>query len=165
MSFIFWNYIIYLYILIFPRQNVLWNFKIKSHFTFRLFLNIVLIFMRATIYISSSSCRVSSTYLPDFLSRHPSPSSIAPRRSSKLYPVSAQSCCIYVVSGRPAFARPREGVYWRISLMSSSFLLQQCPACLVRLTWIVFLMGGRTAAALWSVASRICSNTASSILV
>ena len=27
--------------------------------------------------------------------------------------------------------------------MSSSLLLQQCPACLVRLTWIVFVMGGR----------------------
>ena len=26
--------------------------------------------------------------------------------------------------------------------MSSSLLLQQCPACLVRLTWIVFVMGG-----------------------
>ena len=27
--------------------------------------------------------------------------------------------------------------------MSSSLLLQQCIACLVRLTWIVFVMGGR----------------------
>ena len=27
--------------------------------------------------------------------------------------------------------------------MSSSLLLQQCPACLARLTWIVFVMGGR----------------------
>ena len=27
--------------------------------------------------------------------------------------------------------------------MSSSLLLQQCPACLVRLTWIVFVMGVR----------------------
>ena len=27
--------------------------------------------------------------------------------------------------------------------MSSSLLLQQCPACLVHLTWIVFVMGGR----------------------
>ena len=27
--------------------------------------------------------------------------------------------------------------------MSSSLLLQQCPACLVRLTCIVFVMGGR----------------------
>ena len=29
------------------------------------------------------------------------------------------------------------------SLMSSSLLLQQCPACLVCLAWIVFMMGGR----------------------
>ena len=43
--------------------------------------------------------------------------------------------------------------------MSLSLLLQQCPACLVRLTWIVFVMGegGRTAAALWGVASKTCS--------
>ena len=27
--------------------------------------------------------------------------------------------------------------------MSSSLLLQQCPACLVRQTWMVFVMGGR----------------------
>ena len=30
----------------------------------------------------------------------------------------------------------------RQSLMSSSLLLQQCPACLVCLTFIVFVMGG-----------------------
>ena len=43
--------------------------------------------------------------------------------------------------------------------MSSSLLLQQCPACLVRLTWIVFVMGGngRTAAALYGAATRTCS--------
>ena len=43
--------------------------------------------------------------------------------------------------------------------MSSSLLLQQCPACLVRLIWIFFVMGvsGRTAAALWSADFRTCS--------
>ena len=35
------------------------------------------------------------------------------------------------------------GVHKSTSLMSSSLLLQQCPACLVRLTWIVFVIGGR----------------------
>ena len=30
-----------------------------------------------------------------------------------------------------------------MSLMSSSLLLQQPPVCLVRLTWIVFVMGGK----------------------
>ena len=47
---------------------------------------------------------------------------------------------MYVRAGRPAFARPCVGVYKSISLMSSSLLLQQCPACLVRLTWIVFVI-------------------------
>ena len=46
-------------------------------------------------------------------------------------------------AGRPAFARPCVGVHKSTSLMSSSLLLQQCPACLVRLTWIVFVIGGR----------------------
>ena len=77
------------------------------------------------------------------LSRHSSLSSIAPRRSSRLHPVSAQSCCVKVLAGCPTFACPCEGVHWSISLMSSSLLLQQCPACLVRLSWIVFEMGRR----------------------
>ena len=50
---------------------------------------------------------------------------------------------MYVRAGCPAFARPYVGVHRSTSLMSSSLLLQQCPACLVRLTWIVFVMGGR----------------------
>ena len=66
-----------------------------------------------------------------------------PGRSSRLYPVSAQSCCIYVLAGRPAFSRRYEGLHKSISLMGSSLLLQQCPACLVRLTLIVFVMGAR----------------------
>ena len=77
------------------------------------------------------------------LSRHPSLSFIASGRSSGLHPVSSQSCCMNVRAGRPAFVWPYEGVHWSTSLMSSSLLLQQCPACLVRLTWIVFVMGGK----------------------
>ena len=77
------------------------------------------------------------------LSRHFSLSFIASGRSSGLHPVSWHSCCMYVRAGRPAFARPYVGVHRGTSLISSSLLLQQCPACLVRLTWIVFVMGGR----------------------
>ena len=77
------------------------------------------------------------------LSRQLCRSSIAPGWSSRLHPVSALRCCIQVVAGRPAFARPRERVHKSMSLMISSLLLQQCPTCLVRLTWIVFMMGGR----------------------
>ena len=74
-------------------------------------------------------------------SRHFSLSFISSGRSSGLHPVSSHSCCIYVRAGRPA--RPYVGVHRSTSLMSSFLLLQQCPACLVRLTWIVFVMGGR----------------------
>ena len=77
------------------------------------------------------------------LSRHFFLSSIASSRSSGLHPVSSQSCFMYVRAGCPAFARPYVGVHWSTSLMSSFLLLQQCSACLVRLTCIVFVMGGR----------------------
>ena len=77
------------------------------------------------------------------LSRHFSLSFIASGRSSGLHPVSSHSCCIYVRAGHLAFAWPYARVHRSTSLMSSSLLLQQCPACLVHLTWIVFVMGGR----------------------
>ena len=77
------------------------------------------------------------------LSRYFSLSFIASGRSSGLHPVSSQNCCMHVRAGRPAFARPYVGVHRSTSLMSSSLLLQQYPACLVRLTWIVFVMEGR----------------------
>ena len=77
------------------------------------------------------------------LSRHSSLSFIALGRSSGQQPVSSHSCWMYLRAGRPAFARPCVGIHKSTSLMSSSLLLQQCPACLVRLTWIVFVIGGR----------------------
>ena len=82
--------------------------------------------------------RISLTH-----SRYFSLSFIASGRSSGLHSVSSYSCWMYVRAGRPAFARPYVGVHKSTSLMSSSLLLQQCPACLVRLTWIVFMIGGR----------------------
>ena len=77
------------------------------------------------------------------LSRHSSLSFIALGMSSGQHPVSSHSCWMYVRAGRPAFARPCMAVHKSTSLMSSSLLLQQCPACLARLTWIVFVTGGR----------------------
>ena len=77
------------------------------------------------------------------LSRHSSLSFIALGRSSGQHPVFSHSCWMYVRAGRPAFARPCVGVHKSTSLMSLSLLLQQCPACLVSLTWIVFVIGGR----------------------
>ena len=75
------------------------------------------------------------------LSWHPSLSSIASERSSRLYPASTQSCWMYVLAGHPTFTRPYDGVPRSMLLMSSSLLLQTCPTCLARLTLIVFVMG------------------------
>ena len=77
------------------------------------------------------------------LSRHFSLAFIASGRSSGLHPVSSHSCCMYVLADRPALARPYVRVYRSTSLMSPFLLFQQCPTCLVRLAWIVFVMGGR----------------------
>ena len=77
------------------------------------------------------------------LSSHFSLSFIVSGRSSGLHTVPSHSCCMYVRAGRPAFARPYVRVHRSTSLISSSLLLQQCPVYLVRLTWIVFVMGGR----------------------
>ena len=74
------------------------------------------------------------------LSRHVSLSFIASGRSSGLHPLSSHSCCMYFLAGRPVFARPYVGVHRSTSLVSSSLHLQQCPSCLVSLTWIVFVM-------------------------
>ena len=93
-------------------------------------------------YISSSSCHVDSTYLPDPL---PPPVSIV-HHSREVF--KATSCIgtelLYI------------GFSWSSNLCSSIWrgpqeytayyfvlLLQQCSACLVHLIWIIFAMGGR----------------------
>ena len=91
---------------------------------------LIYIYIYIYIYISSLSCHASST---DFL-RHSSLSSIDSRWFSRLYPVSAQSCC-KVLAGRPSLAGPCEGFQMNTSLMSSSLQLQQCQACFVRLDY------------------------------
>ena len=77
------------------------------------------------------------------LSLHVSLSFIASGRSSGLHLVSSHSCCMNDRAGRPAFDWPYAGVHRSTSLTISSLLLQQCPACLVRLACIVFVIGGR----------------------
>ena len=93
--------------------------------------------------ISSPSSHAAGTNFYDSLSRQSSQSSIALGRSSSLHPVSIQTCCRYVLLGRPTLACPCEGDLWRMSLMISFLLLQQCPAYLVHLTWMVLEIGGR----------------------
>ena len=83
-----------------------------------------------------------------------------PHRSAKLHHVLAQNCCIKVLAGRPALARPCEGVHKCMSLMSSSLLLKLCLACPVRLNWIVFCDGWKVAVQMLlcgGAASRTCS--------
>ena len=99
--------------------------------------------MNKEIASSSSHPVVPPARISLALSRHLSLSFIASGRSAWLHPVSSQSCCMLVRAGRLAFARTGEGVYRSTPLMSSSLLLQQCLACLARLTWIVFVMSGR----------------------
>ena len=77
------------------------------------------------------------------LSLYVSLSFIASGRSSGLHPVSSHSCCMYVRAGRPASDWPYAGFHRSTSLTISSLLLQQCPACLVHLACMVFVIGGR----------------------
>ena len=86
------------------------------------------------------------------LSRHSSLSFIALGRSSGQHPVSSHSCWMYVRAGRPAFARPCVGIHKSTSLMSSSLLLQQCPACLVCLAVTSILLYGCTT---WTLTKRL----------
>ena len=78
------------------------------------------------------------------LFRHFFLSFIASGRSSELHPVSSHSCCMYVLAGHPALARPYVGVHRSTSLMSSSLLLQQCPAYLVRIVGALLGVATRT---------------------
>ena len=92
---------------------------------------------------SSSSCRATSTDIPDPLSP------LLPiihrfwqvfRSTSCILTYLLDVCSELVVLlllGHIA------GVHRSTSLMNSSLLLQQCPVCLVHLTCIVFMMGGR----------------------
>ena len=52
--------------------------------------------------------------------------------------------CLYkAVLGKFLLVSQHWHVHVRMSLLSSSLLLQQYPACLVHLIWMVFKMGGR----------------------
>ena len=132
-------------------------------------LNNVVIWMvnnRPIISMSSSPFNDPSVTVPRApitrislnLSRHFSLSFNASGRSSELHPVCSHSCWMYVRVGRSAFARPYVGVHRSTSLMSSSLLLQQCPPYLVRLTWIVFVMGGRWPYS-WQLHKNVASNS------
>ena len=101
--------------------------------------------VNAFVYITPPHTYIISIILSYGKHGYPWPSlSTSPYHSSPLvsglHPVSSHSCCMYVRAGRPAFDWPYAGVHRSTSLTSSSLLLQQCPACLVRLAWIVFVI-------------------------
>ena len=120
----------YIYIYIY-----IWNIYTKYIYIFHIYMKYI---WNIYIYIYHHHHHVALT-----LSRLSFLSFIAPDRSSGQHSVSSRSCWMYVRAGRPAFARPCVGVHKSTSLMSSSLLLQQCPASLVHLTWIVFVIGGK----------------------
>ena len=148
--YLYHNDITIVYVFFFLPELILWIF---------FYLNFLIIGYHICIHIYNYSTRqvtishhmcwffhhhhvVPLAWISLTLSRHFSLSFIASGRSSLLHPVSSH-CCMYVRAGLPAFARPYVEIHRSTSLMSSSLFLQQCPACLVRLTWIVFVMGGR----------------------
>ena len=112
------------------KWKYVWNLRLgrKGHFGCHLIL-------------SSSSCRAIGTDIPYPFSP---PIPIVHRFQQILIAtLRILTELLYVGSnGHAAFARPCEGVHRSTSLMSSFILLQQCPACLVRLIKIVFVMGG-----------------------
>ena len=105
---------------------------------------------------SSSSCRAIRTDIPDPFS--PLFSSVHCFRqvfsntsrigTELLYVGSCWSSCP---------CRPFVGVHRCTTHMSSSLLLQQCPACLVRLTLIVLVIGGKWPYSCCFVGCRTCS--------
>ena len=114
--------------------NLSINIYISINPSVYIYLNLVIsfylsIYIYIYIYHVVSLERISLT-----LSRHFSLSLIASGRSSGLHPVSLHSCCMFARVGRPAFAWSYVRAHRSTSLMSSCWLLLQCPACQVRLT-------------------------------
>ena len=107
---------------------------------------------------SSSSCRAACADIPDRLSPF-SPYHSSPPAGLQDYnpcPHIAAVCKFVLVV--PLLHIHEWGSHRSTSLMSSSLLLQQCPACLVRRTCIVFVMGAsvRIVGVSWGVVARTC---------
>ena len=97
------------------------------------------IYIYIYIYISSYAI---STDIPDPLSP-PLLLFIASGRSSGLHPRILTKLLYVGSSWSSCFLLGHvQGVYRSTSLMSSYLLLQQCPACLVRLTIYIYMGGG-----------------------
>ena len=106
--------------------NSIWNFVgylMPSRRTIVVVLNL------------SSSCRAISMDIPDPFS--------PPLLIVHCFRKVLRATCRIYRGWLSCLCSSCEGVYRSVSLMSLSLLLQQCPTCLVRLTLIVFVMGGK----------------------
>ena len=74
--------------------------------------------------------------IPGCHSNHQSKLSIGPRKSSILHPASALEI-IPILASRTSLVPQCVKVHLRMSLMSSSLFLEQRPAYLVHLTWMI----------------------------
>ena len=127
----------------------------------------MLIFLLQNMKWSTNFRGLIYTHISLTLSLHVSLSFIASGRSSGLHPVLSHSRCMNVRANRLAFDWLYAGVHRSTSLTISSLLLQQCPACLVCLACIVFVMGGRWPYS-WRLVGCCCQdlfNIARNILV
>ena len=96
---------------------------------------------KKVFYSSSSSCWAISTDIPDPLTLS-LPIVHRFRQVLRDTPSILTELLNIGSSWSPCFCSAHV-LHWSTSLMSSSLLLQQCPTCLVRLTLIVSVMGGR----------------------
>ena len=127
-----------------PNANCLYHYEqVSTTHSIILYASFFCIYIYIYIYIYHPHHDVRPARISLTLSLHVSLLFIAFGRSSGLHPVSSHSSCMNVRAGRPAFDWPYAGVHWSTSLTISSLHLQQCPACLVRLACIVFVIGGR----------------------
>ena len=111
------------------RNPVQQTIRICTHFQNKPYKTVPRIFPKFTIPSGHHHHHVALVaQISLTLSRHSSLSFIALGRSSGQHTVSSHSCRMYVRAGRSTFARPCVGVHKSTSLMSSSLLLQQCPA-------------------------------------
>ena len=106
-----------------------------KHFNLRLIILIII------IIITIMSCRYHGYPWPSLATSPYRSSLLAGLQGYIPYPHIAAECMFELV----VLLLPGHmwGVHRSTSPMSSSLLLQQCPACLVRLAWIVFVMGSR----------------------
>ena len=119
------------------RQDVIQGQFLEEYNVFKSW-----IFLLLDLLFSSSSCSAIGAGIPDPLSP---PFSVVHCFEQVFKATSRIGTELLYVGSSWSFClcSPCEGVHRSTSLMSSSLLLLQYPACLIRLTLIVFVMTGK----------------------